>query len=116
MTSPRKVGLLTPRPTAVPLSPMQRTLRARLAAYSLHSQGGTNTAAATAASQARFYREVTDAATARGEALTDAEIDRRMEYAMRSYMTKLSLKASRSRAETARQKAARDHGRADRAA
>jgi hypothetical protein len=74
------------------LSPAQRSLRARVAAYALHSQGGTSTKAASVAFLARFERQVDP-----DNALPPEERARRAEYALKSHMAALSLKASRSR-------------------
>lgn len=79
------------------LTPTQRSIRARIAAHALHAQGGTSTAAATAASLARFERGVIDAARARGEELTPQEIERRAAHARKSHMTALALRASLAR-------------------
>lgn len=74
------------------LSPTERTLRARAAAHALHARGGTSTSAGTAAFMARFDREVDP----EGQ-LDPAERARRADHARKSYMSKLALKASRSR-------------------
>jgi hypothetical protein len=74
------------------LSPSQRTLRARVAAYALHAQGGTSTKAGTAAFLARFEKQVDPDST-----LLPAERARRAAFARKSYMGKLALKASRAR-------------------
>lgn len=79
------------------LSPSQRALRARVAAYALHAQGGTSTAAATAAFLGRFERAVIQAAAERGEELTPAEIAKRAAQARKSYMSGLALRASIAR-------------------
>ena len=76
------------------LTPKQRTLRARAAAFALHAQGGTSTAAGTTAFLARFEAEVDPEGT-----LDPAERARRAMLARRSYMTRLALKASRARAK-----------------
>jgi hypothetical protein len=82
---------------ALSLSPSQRRLRAQAAAYAMHAQGKTNTRPATAAQLARFEREVDP------DGLLDpVERARRAEFARRSYMTLLALKASRSRAAKAK--------------
>jgi hypothetical protein len=39
------------------MTPEQRTLRAKIAAHSLHAQGKTNTAAASAGLEAKFLRD-----------------------------------------------------------
>jgi hypothetical protein len=78
----------------VPLSltPAQRSLRARAAAFALHAQGKTTTAAATAASMARFERQVDP-----DNLLDPSERARRAGHARRSYMAALALKASRAK-------------------
>ncbi len=85
---------------AILLTPQQRTLRARAAAYAQHAQGRTNTGPATVGQLARFEREVDP-----DGALTPEERARRAEFARRSYMAKLALKASRA-ASVAKAKAA----------
>jgi hypothetical protein len=78
---------------ALSLTPQQRVLRARAAAHALHAQGGTNTGPATAASLARFERQVDPDGV-----LDPVERARRAAHARKSYMTTLALKASRARA------------------
>jgi hypothetical protein len=76
------------------LSPEQLSLRARLAAHSLHAQYDSReiTAPARTAFLARFEREVDP------EGKLDAsERARRAEHAKRAYFTGLSLKSSRAR-------------------
>jgi hypothetical protein len=75
-----------------PLTAQQRSLRARAAAYALHAQGGTSTAAATAANMARFERQVDPD----GILAPDVRA-KRAEQARRSYMSSLALKSSRAR-------------------
>ena len=81
------------------LTPAQRSLRARAAAYALHATGGTSTKAGTAAFLARFERQVDPDGT-----LPPNERARRAQYALRSHMASLALKASRAKTtkETAR--------------
>ena len=74
------------------LTARQRQLRARAAAFALHSQGGTNTRAATAKFLERFEQQVDPTG-----ALEPAERARRAAYARKSYMTGLALKASRAK-------------------
>jgi len=74
------------------LTPGQRTIRARAAAYALHAQGGTNTRAATAAFLDRFSREVDP-----DNLLSPEERARRAAWARKSYMSALALRASRAR-------------------
>ncbi len=78
------------------LTPAQRTLRARAAAFAMHSQGKTNTKAATAASQGRFERQVDPEGV-----LSPAERARRADHARKAYMATLSLKASRAKTQKA---------------
>ncbi len=75
------------------LTPEQRRLRARAAAFAMHAAGLTNTGPGTAAFLKRFERQVDPDGL-----LTPQERGRRAEYALRSYMAALALKASRSRA------------------
>jgi len=74
------------------LTPSERRTRARAAAFALHAQGGTSTAAATAAQLARFDRLVDPEGK-----LAPEERAKRARQALRSYMTRLSLKASQAR-------------------
>jgi hypothetical protein len=74
------------------LTPEQRRLRARAAAHALHAQGGTSTAAGTAAFLARFDRQVDPDGL-----LPMEERARRAEHARKAYMSGLALKASRAR-------------------
>ena len=75
-----------------PLTPGERSLRARIAAHALHAKGGTSTAAGTAAFLGRFDRQVDPDGT-----LPPDERARRAAHARKSYMSTLSLKASRAR-------------------
>lgn len=74
------------------LSPSERRLRAKAAAYALHAQGGTSTGAGTAAFLARFERQVDPQGV-----LPPDERARRARYALRAHMAALALKASRAR-------------------
>jgi hypothetical protein len=76
------------------LTPNQRTLRARIGAYALHAQGGTNTAPATQAFMDRFEREVDPDGL-----LTPSERRRRAEHARKAHMTALALRSSRVRSK-----------------
>jgi len=78
------------------LTPKQRSLRARIGAYSLHAQGGTNTAPASAAFLSRFEREVDPDGT-----LTPDERVRRARLARKAYMSRLALRSSRVRSRKA---------------
>lgn len=83
------------------LSPSERRLRARAAAYALHAQGGTSTTAATAAFLARFERQVDPEG-----ALAPEERARRAEHALKAHMSALALKACRARSRRAAGRAA----------
>lgn len=74
------------------LTPAQRALRARAAAYALHAQGGTSTKAGTAAFMSRFERVVDPEGV-----LAPEERARRARLALKAHMTALALKASRKR-------------------
>jgi hypothetical protein len=78
------------------LSPAQRSLRARVAAFTLHSQtdGQEHTAPAREAFLARFEREVDPDGV-----LPEVERKRRAECARKAYFAKLALKSSRARAK-----------------
>jgi murein L,D-transpeptidase YcbB/YkuD len=74
------------------LTPAERRLRSRAAAYALHAQGGTATHAGTAAFLNRFEREVDPTGT-----LAPEERARRAMFARKSYMANLSLRAMKAR-------------------
>lgn len=78
-----------------PLTPTQRTLRARIAANTRWSQenGKANAVRAQRGLRAKFERE----ARAQWPDLPDAEITRRGEAAYRAHMTRLSFHASKKR-------------------
>jgi len=76
------------------LSPSERRLRARLAAYSLHAQGGTSTTAATAAFLSRFERQVDPEGR-----LDPTERARRAQHALKAHMSRLALASVRRRAD-----------------
>lgn len=73
-------------------TPAERSLRARLAAHSLHAQGGTNTEPARKAFLERFEREVDP-----DNKLSPKERARRAEHAKKAYFTRLALKSSQAR-------------------
>lgn len=79
------------------LTPTQRSLRARCAAYALHAQGGTSTKAGTAAFLRRFEIEVNPDGT-----LPPEESARRAEFARRAHMARLALRSSRARPRKAK--------------
>jgi hypothetical protein len=75
----------------------ERRLRARLAALTLHAQGGTQTAPARAAFMAGFERQVDP----EGQ-LPEAERRRRAEFARRAYFARLAYASAKARAKTGR--------------
>jgi hypothetical protein len=75
------------------LTPAQRTLRARVAAHAMHSQGKTNTASARAKFNQRFINEVDP-----DRVLPEDERNRRAEHARKRYFTELALRSSTARA------------------
>jgi len=81
------------------LSPEQRSLRASIAAHSLHAKRNSHeiTANARAGFFAKFLREV-DAAT---PGLPEGERLRRAEHLMRAHMARLALRSSKARAKKA---------------
>ena len=74
------------------LTPTQRSMRARMAAHSVHARGRTNTGPATAAAMARFERQVDPEGI-----LPPDERARRAAHARSVYYTGLALKASKAR-------------------
>lgn len=76
------------------LSPSERTLRARLAAHTLHSKvdGREHTAPARAAFLSQFERQVDPAGI-----LPPAERARRAEQAKKAHMTRLALLSAKAR-------------------
>lgn len=76
------------------LTPSERSLRARLAAHTLHSSvdSRAHTEPARAAFLARFEKQVDPDRT-----LPDAERSRRAEQARRAYMAGLALKSVKAR-------------------
>ena len=91
-----------------PLTPEQRTLRARLAAHTMHSRVAderAHTAPARAAFNARWEKEVDPDGI-----LPPAERSRRAEHARKAYFTALALKSAKAR--SARARTAKKPGRA----
>ena len=72
------------------MTPMERSIRGRIAAFALHAQGGTNTGPARAAFLAKFEQEVDPEGL-----LPEGERYRRAEAAKRAYFAKLSLRRLR---------------------
>ena len=80
------------------LSPSQRSMRARLAAYAMHARHDSRevTANVRKAFVERFEQEVDP-----DGALSVAERRRRAEHAMRAHMTRLALRSARARSTRA---------------
>ena len=76
--------------TSTPLTPEQRTQRARIGALKLHASGKTNTGPARAAFAERFYAGIP-------ADLPQHERDRLAGFAKRLYFAELALKSSRVR-------------------
>jgi hypothetical protein len=74
------------------LTPQERTLRARIAAFSLHAQGGTNTLPARQRFFSRFDREVDPEGV-----LPEGERQKRAAFARKAYYSKLALRSAQSR-------------------
>lgn len=83
---------------AEPLTPSERTLRARLAAHSLHAQQDSRalTAPARKAAHDRFLIQVDPDGT-----LPEAERIRRASHARKAYFTALALKSAQARRRNA---------------
>jgi len=77
-----------------PLTPSERTLRARMAAHMLHSRYDSKelTKPARAKFEQRFLDEVDPERT-----LTEAERNRRAQHARSAYFTKLAMKSAQAR-------------------
>jgi len=75
------------------LTPAERTLRARLAAHTLHAKGGTNTGPAHEAFDQRFY----DQALADDPTLEGQELEKRAGHYRSAYFARLSLKSAKAR-------------------
>lgn len=82
----------------MPLTPEQRTLRARLAAHALHSKVDSreHTRPAREAQFRRFEDEVDPE-----RVLPEGERRKRAEHAQRAYMASLALKSSQARSRRA---------------
>lgn len=76
----------------MPLTPAERSLRARLAAHTAHAKGKTNTEAARAAFRLKFEKEVDPDGI-----LSPDERARRAEHAYKAHMAALALKSAKAR-------------------
>ncbi|MEE8367676.1 MAG: hypothetical protein V3S30_05115 [Thermoanaerobaculia bacterium] len=76
----------------MPLSPAERTLRAKLAAHSVHARGRTNTEPARAAFDQRFFDEVDP-----DRVLPSVERAKRAAHARSAYFSRLAMKAATAR-------------------
>jgi hypothetical protein len=74
------------------MTPAERSMRGRIGAAVLHSQGKTNTGPARAAFNARFEREVDP-----DSLLDPVERARRAEHARRAHFQRLALKSAQAR-------------------
>jgi hypothetical protein len=83
------------------LTPGERSLRARAAAYAMHANGGTNTGPAFAARLRRLEDQVDP-----GHELPPEERARRTRLAMKAQMAALSLKSLRARSKNKKTTAA----------
>ncbi len=89
----------------MPLSPAERTLRARYAAHVLHANGGTSTEAARAAFDQRFLKEVDPDGT-----LEPAERAKRAASLRKAYFARLSLQAAKARRRKAEAATPKEEG------
>jgi hypothetical protein len=91
--------MLSPDAERGGMTPSERVLRARLAAYTMHARHDTRetTAAARAAFLDRFKREVDPDGT-----LSAAERQRRAAAARKAYFTRLALRSAQARRRRAR--------------
>ena len=76
----------------MPLTPAERSLRAKLAAHAAHAQGKTNTGPARAAFLDRFERQVDPDGV-----LSSEERARRAEHARRAHFAAMALKSAQAR-------------------
>ena len=74
------------------LSPKERTLRARIAAHSLHAQGKTNTGPARAAFDSKWEQQVDPDCV-----LSHNERARRAAHAKRAHFQRLALRSAKRR-------------------
>lgn len=74
------------------LTPSERSLRARIAAESMHAQGKTNTGPGTAAFLSRFEQMVDPEGV-----LDHAERSRRAEHARKAHFARLALASAKAR-------------------
>ncbi len=79
------------------------TQRARLAAHSMHATHDSRKVSQPARDRfmGRFERNVREAAAAKGEKLTEAEVARRAEHAKKAYFARLALKSAKARRKKA---------------
>ena len=74
------------------MTPSERTLRARIGAFSLHASGGTNTGPARAKFMSRFDTEVDPDGV-----LSEQERHKRAECAKKAHFARLGLKSAQTR-------------------
>lgn len=88
------------------LTPEGRKARARIAGLTAHAMGRTNTGPATKAAEARFRLEVLAEAEARGETLTNGDVERRTSAKRRLFYARLAYRSAQVRHERAEQRSA----------
>jgi hypothetical protein len=81
----------------VRLSPARAAMLGKLGAWSIHARGLTNTGPARAAFASRFVDEARRLAADRGEAITDAEAERRAAFLRKAHFTRLGLRSAAAR-------------------
>lgn len=84
------------------MTPEQRRRRARIAGLTAAALGRTNTGPAKEAAEARFEAEVRQEAAARGETLTEDQVQRRASAKRRLFFARLSDASAKARSARAR--------------
>jgi hypothetical protein len=81
------------------LSSRERSQRARIAAFAMHAEHDTKatTAAGRRAAEQRFRDKVISAAAAKGEELTEKEIERRASALRSAHMARLAFLSAKAR-------------------
>lgn len=79
--------------------PEIRRIANRVGGYAVHARYGSGAIAARARDglHQKFVNEVQEAANARGEVLTKAELDQRVEMARKEHFSRLALKSAHAR-------------------
>jgi hypothetical protein len=94
LTGAHRIGSM---PTVA--TPQERSRAALIGALSLHAQVDSkkHIQPAREAFEARFPRQVLEMAAARGETLTEKEVQRRAHLLLRAHMQRLAVASARSR-------------------